>query len=299
MAILFSQSDHTYCRKSARDFKYQGRQNFVKQMDIKLANISETYTGVRTSVCGSACIQVVPPDPKVHKLANKSTCMDDGPISNKPVTPKSICLPTFCSYRESASQSNEGQAYIDHSNTNVVFPTMVHPVNENVYTRFNFHFSISKSFDRPKPKPAPIVLESNISLSSMEGLRQQYSAEGLSDQIVDLLESSPRLETLHHYKTGWRKECCWCLSRKIDPVSAGVNCVLEFLSNLFSEGLEHRNISRYKSAISAYHEKVEGVPIKQHPQVFQLLLGVFNKRPTQPKYTVICDIFRGLYRYFR
>ena len=75
--------------------------------------------------------------------------------------------------------------------------------------------------------------------------------------------------------------------------------MLEFLSNLFSEGLEHKNINGYRSAISAYHEKAEGVPVKQHPQVFQLLLGVFNKRPTQPKYTVICDIFRGLYSYFR
>ena len=106
MGILFSQSDYTYSRKSARGFKYQGRQNFVKQMDIKQANISETYTGVRTSVCGSTCIQVVLTDPKVHKLANRSTCMDDGRISNKLVTPKSICLHTFCSYMESASQRN-------------------------------------------------------------------------------------------------------------------------------------------------------------------------------------------------
>ena len=125
MGILFSQSDHTYCRIPAWDFKYQGRQNFVKQMDIKQANISESYTGVRTSVCGSACIHVVPPDPKVHKLATRSTCMDGGRISSKLVIPKSICLSTFYSYRESASQSSEGQAYIDHSNTNVSFPTMV------------------------------------------------------------------------------------------------------------------------------------------------------------------------------
>ena len=171
---------------------------------------------------------------------------------------------------------------------------MVHPVIENFYTRFSFHSSISKSFDRPKPKPTPIVSESNISLSSMEGLRQHYCAEGLTDQLVDLLESSRTLGTLHHYKTGWWKECSRCLWKKIDPVSAGVNCVLEFLSNLFSEILEQRTINGYRSAISAYHEKGEGVTIGQHPQVCQLLLGVFNKRPAQPKYTVIWDIFRGI-----
>ena len=126
----------------------------------------------------------------------------------------------------------------------MAFPTMVHLVIENVYTRSNYHFS--KSLDRHKPKPTPTVSQSNISLSSIEGVRQQYSAEGLPDQKNDLLESSRRLGTLHHYKTGWRKWGSWCLSRKIDPVSAGLNCVLEFLSNLFSEGLECRTINVYR-----------------------------------------------------
>ena len=66
--------------------------------------------------------------------------------------------------------------------------------------------------------------------------------------------------------------------------------MLEFLSNLFSERLEYRTINEYRSAISAYHEKAEGIPIGQHPKVYQLLSGVFNKRPPQPKYTVIWDI---------
>ena len=98
---------------TAGDFKYLGRQDFqenekfVKRMDMKQANISETHAGFRTS--GSVCVQVVPPDPKVHKLATRSTCMDGGCISEKLVTSKSICLPTFCSYREGGGQSKEGQ----------------------------------------------------------------------------------------------------------------------------------------------------------------------------------------------
>ena len=173
----------------------------------------------------------MPPDPKVNKLAIRSKFTDGGCFSNKLVTPKSLCLPTFCSYRGSACQSNERQVHVGHNNTGVAFPAMVHPVTENAYRRSNFHSSISKSFDRPKLKSTPIVSESNISFSSMEGLRQQYSAEGLSDQTTDLLESIRRLGTLDQYKTGWQKWCSWCLSRKVDPVSADVNCVLEFLSN--------------------------------------------------------------------
>ena len=49
----------------------------------------------RTSGCGSVCIQVVPPDPKVHKPATRSSCMDAGCISNKLDKPKGITFPPF------------------------------------------------------------------------------------------------------------------------------------------------------------------------------------------------------------
>lgn len=137
---------------------------------------------------------------QVNKLARTSTCIDGRCISNKLDTPKSIRLPFFCSYRESVSQSNEAQVYFN--STSVTFPTMLHLVNEDVYTRSNFYSHISESFDRPKPEPTRIVSESNISLNGMEGFRQQYSAECLSDQILDLLEISRRPGTLHYCKTG-------------------------------------------------------------------------------------------------
>lgn len=72
-------------------------------------------------------------------------------------------------------------------------------------------------------------------------------------------------------------------------VTAGAKFVLEFLSNLSSEGIEYRIINEYRSALLAYHEKVDGIPIGQHPKVCQILLGSFNKRSPQPKQTPIWD----------
>ena len=66
--------------------------------------------------------------------------------------------------------------------------------------------------------------------------------------------------------------------------------MLKFLSNLFSEGLEYRIANGHRSAISAYHEKAEGIPIGQHPKACQLLSGLFNMRPPPPTYTVIWGI---------
>ena len=46
----------------------------------------------------------------------------------------------------------------------------------------------------------------------------------------------------------------------------------------------------YRSAISAFHEYVEGKPVGKHPQVCALLSGVFNERPPQPRYVFIWDV---------
>lgn len=296
MGILYGQSDHTYCRVPPWDFKYQSRQSFqgnetfVKRMDIEQNNFSESGSSHGASRCGSVCIQVVSSDTKVHKLATRSTCLDGRCISNKLGASKSLCLPTICSNRESSGQSDPRQKHSDNNNTGLAITNMVHSVTENEYSTSITNPTLTKPSDRPKRKTTSVMPKSHTSFGGLESLREQYTAEGLSGQTIELLESSRRQGTLYHYKTGWGKWSSWCLSRKVDPLCAGVKFVLEFLSSLFSEGLEYSTINGYRSAISAYHERVEGSPIGQHPKICQLLSGVFNKRPPQPRYTVIWDV---------
>ena len=66
--------------------------------------------------------------------------------------------------------------------------------------------------------------------------------------------------------------------------------VLEYLASLFEQGYEYRTIGCHRSAISAYHEHVDGKPIGQHPDVCALVNGVFNNRPPQPRYSFIWDV---------
>lgn len=60
--------------------------------------------------------------------------------------------------------------------------------------------------------------------------------------------------------------------------------------HLFDKGLAYRTIGCHRSAISAFHEKVDGLPIGQHPDVCSLVSGVFNSRPPQPRYVFIWDV---------
>ena len=54
-------------------------------------------------------------------------------------------------------------------------------------------------------------------------------------------------------------------------------------------GYGHSTIARFKSAISAYQDSINGIPIGKESWISALLAGVYNIRPLQPKYTFIWD----------
>jgi len=73
--------------------------------------------------------------------------------------------------------------------------------------------------------------------------------------------------------------------KEVDPLSIGVYPFLEFVSNLFAEGLQYHTINSIRSALPMTHDPIEGVPNGQHPLVKRLFKGVYNLRPPQPYYT--------------
>ena len=78
-----------------------------------------------------------------------------------------------------------------------------------------------------------------------------------------------------------------------------INFVLDFLGNLFENKCEYSTtINSHRSAISAYHNLVEGKPVTQLISVCNLMTGVFNKNPPKPKYIFICDVEKVL-KYIR
>ena len=65
--------------------------------------------------------------------------------------------------------------------------------------------------------------------------------------------------------------------------------VLDFLACLHEEEYDYRTINCYRSAISGFHEKIEGLTVGKHPGVCTLT-GVFNFRPPQLRYLFTWDV---------
>ena len=64
---------------------------------------------------------------------------------------------------------------------------------------------------------------------------------------------------------------------------------LDFLAQLFEKKFEYSTINTYRSALSAYHDKVDSQPVGKHPKVCNLMIAVFNRNPSKPRYVFIWD----------
>ena len=88
----------------------------------------------------------------------------------------------------------------------------------------------------------------------------------------------------------WRKWASWCLERKIDPFQAPVKDIIEYLTSLFNYGNEYRTINLHRSAISAFHEYIDGLAAGKYPRICSLASGLFNLRPPKLRYMFVWDV---------
>ncbi len=92
--------------------------------------------------------------------------------------------------------------------------------------------------------------------------------------------------TTSTYSSAWNRWVSWCNQKQVNPLSAHLSAILEFLKDQFEDGKAYRTLNVYRSA--------DTVKVGSHPLVSQLLKGVFNLRPPEPKYSCTWDVSRVL-----
>ena len=125
----------------------------------------------------------------------------------------------------------------------------------------------------PTPRP------SNFSVGSLAAVRRSLRSKGLSKTAAKLIANAVRVSTRGVYKGRFQEFVRWCDSRGADPFQAPILVVANFLGRMFKKGLSYSTLCGYRSAISSYHDLVDGVKVGQHPTLIRLLKGVFNLRP--------------------
>ena len=112
--------------------------------------------------------------------------------------------------------------------------------------------------------------------------------------------NSWRDSTKCQYDSYTKQFCVFCKRIKVNPLKATVSQGLEFLHSLHVRGLSYSSINTARSAISSFlsigSRKIE---FGSHKLVCQYMKGIFNLKPSLPRYTSIWDPNKVLKRLSR
>jgi hypothetical protein len=111
----------------------------------------------------------------------------------------------------------------------------------------------------------------------------QERQTGLSQGATKLVEASWRQSTEAQYSSCWRKWTVWATVHGISSTSPALSDVLNFLAELYDQGLQYRTINTVRSTLSSTLPKYDGYLVGQHPLITRLMKGIFNSRPVVPK----------------
>jgi site-specific recombinase XerD len=243
------------------------------------ADKSQMGTNHDRLVCG----QTERSNQKVCQLASGSLLGSSGCIPN-PVARSGICVSAILPDKQVLVQNPTGK---NRDNTN--HPSLEHAtmVRENIRHVHGKPNSTSPDDNNPeitnRGKP-PNGGGRNFAISGLENYREELQTAGVSSEAATLLTKSWRQGTRSAYNSAWQKWHSWCEDREMDPIHAPVEIVVEFLKDMLEQGYSYNTINGFRSAISAYHRKVENVPIGQHELVKKMMTAIFNENTPTPKY---------------
>ena len=175
-------------------------------------------------------------------------------------------------------------------------PTLVQSNFELSSTKISDLQTHCKKFDVTTRSQSQTPISREIVIDGGSIIRETYRKLGYSENTKNILLASWRPGTLKNYSKYidlWKQ---FASMNSFDISSNRVQNVLYFLSKLFSDGHSYSQINTASSALSSIIT-INKVPCGKHPDVKRFMKGIFELRPTFPKYHMIWDA-RKVINYF-
>ena len=189
---------------------------------------------------------------------------------------------------EESSEPESGQSYFDSST--LARPTLVPNAFEHGDKGTNPSASGSGPVNKSHEGESPSFRPRKPQAGGIPDFQQRLVGKGLSAKAAHVIANSRRKSSTRTYQGPWSRWVHWCDRRDFDPFTTPVENVINFLTDLFDEGLKYRTLGVYRSAISAYHDPINGLAVGELKEVSTFMSGVDNIRPAVPKFCTIWDV---------
>lgn len=184
------------------------------------------------------------------------------------------------------SQRNRDRAPL--ANTGMVYST------HGVTDRQTDTHSTSEESSVSANKNSRTSFEEPINPDGMSCIRKLFREQGFSESTTNIIMCSWKSGTKKQYNTfikRWLQHCC---KNKVSSIQPSLNQVLEFLTQLFETGLGYSSLNTARGALSALGIKLDGILAGSNPVVIRFMRGIYNLRPSQPRYTHTWDVSKVL-----
>ena len=169
-----------------------------------------------------------------------------------------VCLPSLQSDSENTPENQRrGSRGSTGSGSPLAQPAMVHPSpsdGEDSTTPLRAGDNAADT-ETPRERHAVSPRPRDSKIGSLETERQAWQQAGFSEAVINTAMAAKRASTRSVYDSRWRCFVSWCQRRDLDPVTAPVTRILDYLQSL-SEKLAVNTIKGHLTAISSRHERV-------------------------------------------
>ena len=172
----------------------------------------------------------------------------------------------------------------------VAKPAMVSKARKHV-SRKTYTFVGKRKPARNADEPRDGAQTQEISKNSyLQSIRKRLRNKGLSGKATNIVCSSWRKGTADQYDSYIKRWKTYACQRNIDPVNPDVEDAINFLAALFEQGLSCSAICIARSALSSFIDIKGCNSFGEHKLVKRLIKGVYELKPSFPKYTSTWDV---------
>ena len=265
----------------------EGRQrissdNRLQRLGIESSFFQNPCSEMETFASRSLCLPTNFPITTVCELETRSSCHCQRCFLNELRGHQGLCFSSICPHRTLFATGNDAECRPFSVSSSSMASTALVSSSSTLSSR---QASASCSHTRTFNERQSSTPFDQSSTGWVGAISQRYQTSGISTETRDILLAAWRRNTSSAYSSAWNKWVSWCCQRQINPISASLNSVLEYLKYQFKGGKACRTLNVYRSALSAVLPLVDSFRVDAHPLVTQLLKGISQLRPPVPKYS--------------
>lgn len=167
--------------------------------------------------------------------------------------------------------------------------TLVPRVDENAHPHTDLTTSETRSNTTSLRQTETTPFTTQAPPGGMSLVWEGFTGKGVSDRTKEILMGSWTTGTKSQYAVYLQKWEIFCRGRNENPFKPPISLVLDFLTELFDGGRGYSAINTARSALSTIVTLPGDYSVGTHPLVRRFMRGVFQVKPTKPRYDETWD----------